>query len=70
MSESQRRSIDRATRTLIHYEKLVGAYDEGEFNTAITDLLADLMLFCEHNEVDFDRCLSMATGHFAVEREK
>ncbi len=38
-------------------------YDED-----VTDLLADIMHFCQHNKIDFDQCLSMATDHYGEEK--
>lgn len=38
--------------------------------TAVVDLLADVMHFCDARSVDFDAALSKATDHFSYEREE
>jgi hypothetical protein len=45
-----------------------GAKGEEPDPDQIIDLLADLMHWCDQNETDFDRALSMATDHFSYER--
>jgi hypothetical protein len=43
-------------------------YDCGvEAHTALEDLLADLLHWCDQNKVDFEECLSSAHGHHSAE---
>lgn len=42
---------------------------DGHGPEEVIDLLADLMHCCHAYDVDFDKCLSLATDHFAEEKE-
>lgn len=41
---------------------------DGSNEEDVTDLLADLMHYCQKNGADFDICLSMAESHYQEER--
>ena len=41
--------------------------DDG-LETAVTDLLANVMHLCQLNRIDFDSCLSTATDHYSEEK--
>jgi hypothetical protein len=36
--------------------------------TQMTDLIADMMLFCDRNGLDWDSILQSASGHYEYER--
>lgn len=52
-----------AEGALIEYRQQTGA----DLEDAVSDLLADLMHWCDRNEFDFSRELDRARGHYAFE---
>ena len=52
-------------------EKAIELYDDGEGddNTYLNDLLADLMHWCDRHEVDFDHALRIAKDHYWAETQ-
>jgi hypothetical protein len=53
-------------------QPMIDEYTEhhsGDDETSVTDILADLMLWCYAHKVDFDSALDSARGHAAVESE-
>lgn len=59
------RSIDRAARLLLVYGQWTG--EESDQETCLTDLLADLLHWCDSMSVDMDECYQRAIGHFVAE---
>jgi hypothetical protein len=58
---------DRAVRAVPALKQYMDAdFDEP---TNITDLLADLMHYAAHQDIDFDRCLETAEIHFHAEKD-
>lgn len=43
-------------------------YEVGEFDTNVTDVLADLLHYCKFYGVDFDNQLRIARTHFEEEQ--
>ncbi len=51
------------------HQETKGCKPETEiYDEDVTDLLTDIMHFCQHNKLDFDQCLSMATDHYGEEK--
>ena len=46
------------------------SYGEDTLDTGVVDLLADLMHYCDLEEIDFELCLNNARMHFNYEAEK
>ena len=68
MTTAELTNTDRANRAfyaIAHRIHATGA----DTDDAVTDLLADLMHFCNQCGIDFDDQLSRATDHYAEERE-
>jgi hypothetical protein len=59
------RNLQRVERAL---ETLRTNYDVNEgYDTCTTDLLSDLMHYCNREKIDFNRCLASAQSHFRAE---
>jgi hypothetical protein len=56
--------VDVAARAL----ESMPDFEEGGLVEAFTDLLANLMHFCEAYGIDFEGCLGMARIHFDAEK--
>lgn len=54
-----------AENALIHYMNQTTSADD--YETALTDLLADLMHLCDREEVSFYRCFRLAEIHYNEE---
>lgn len=65
--EIQRRST--LAKTAMDSMRSAGDYAEADSDddTIITDLLANLMHYCDAKLVDFEACLRMANGHHDAE---
>lgn len=65
-------NVDRASFAQKAMEAHVTAKEGGEWDTSVTDLLADLMHWFDVNQgdvvADFDECLNMARLHYEEER--
>ena len=57
----------RAWHCLQEYMSLVGLDAKDEITEAITDLLADMLHFCYHHELNLDYYLEVARTHFQTE---
>jgi hypothetical protein len=56
---------DRANEALKKYGKLVG---EDHFaDECLTDLLCDLMHWCDRHQTEFDNCLRVGRMHYEAE---
>ena len=63
---------ERADRIGCVMQSYCLALEERDFNNDqddITDLLTDLMHFCQLNEYDFEESLRMARIHYEAEKE-
>jgi hypothetical protein len=58
-----RRHAESAGAALRHYQSVTGA----DCESALGDLLADLMHWSDRNNFDFDLALSRAQGHYEAE---
>ena len=63
MDVGSMKQIARAGKTLSHYT------DE-DLHTNVTDLLADLRMYCHVYHINFDACNDRAGRHFEAEREE
>ena len=59
---NDRRSV-RANTALEAYIEATGT----DHDDALTDLIADLLHWCDRNQFDFDACLEQARRHYAGE---
>lgn len=50
-----------------HTTRMIQAGEDHD--TIVCDLIADIMHWCDRNEVDFDDCLRIATNHYSAETE-
>lgn len=63
-------NADRATAGqmgLEAYAKSVNMADEEPHEMNLTDLLADLMHFCDREQIDFHSCVARAHDHYREE---
>ena len=56
----------RAERYMMEYADEVG---DDDMETALTDMLADIMHFAEQYVTDFDHILDVARRHYEAEKE-
>lgn len=70
MSENDRR-LARAAQTMHAYRVLIygrSGYAAEPLGQSVRDLLADLMHWCDVNEIDLAYELEVARDHYAIER--
>ena len=64
MRATVRQPSDIAADTIAYYRNLVGTDEDG---ATLSDLLADLMHYCDVNALDFDERLHQAQARFQEE---
>lgn len=52
---------------LLEYARVEGILDNTDPETDLADLLADLMHYCDHLDIDFSYVLAKGQGHYIEE---
>ena len=59
---------DRIYRLMLVYKQYKG--DNEDYTTDVTDLLTDLMHYCDEMGIDFDRRMGFARAYYEAEYEE
>ena len=67
MTTNEQRA-ERAWKAATRYQQAANGDSDGDIaDETITDLLTDLMHFCDEQGIDFESCLRMANMHYEAE---
>ncbi len=68
MSQKNEQQVLSATKAInAAYGKTCASSDTEELELHVSDLLCDLMHFCDAKEIDWSNCISRAEGHHRYE---